>query len=511
MCAPALAKDPKIAFVRSHRYWITGAAALAAALVFVVFEFVTAPQIGAVSPAPGSYLDHPPATISLTVSGAERLHGLSVRLDGRDVTRFVRVGPDRLYFSAGPLSDGQHTVAFAAQTSDLLRPHVAKTWRFGVDTVPPTLHLTTPPSGAVQSKSPVKVTGTTEPGATVKGVAGGASATAIATGDGRFALALAPADGPVTLRLTATDAAGNATGLKRGFLADATPPELTVTGLTKVERTASPRVGVVATDAAGTPTVRVRLDGRLIVTKATASQIKLPMDKLPEGTHAIVVSATDRGGHVTSKDTGFLVNSTDKLGKATLIAGARGKDVRTLQKRLKKEHVYRGRLTGVLDPKTVRAVKRMEVKLGLPVDGIVGPELLGGLAGRIVIDQSEHRLYFYLDGKLKATFPVATGQPAYPTPNGVFSVVWMTMNPTWTPPDSPWAAGAAPVPPGPNNPVGMRWIGTSYPGVGIHGVPPAENSSIGTYASHGCIRMFESNVEQLYGWVKVGMPVIIRP
>ena len=160
---------------------------------------------------------------------------------------------------------------------------------------------------------------------------------------------------------------------------------------------------------------------------------------------------------------------------------------------------------------TVKAVKRFQAAIGIPVDGVVGPQMLGGLSGRIVIVQSEHRLYFYLNGKLKKTFPVATGQPAYPTPNGTTYVVWMTKDPTWTPPDSPWAAGAKPVAPGPDNPVGMRWIGTGFSGVGIHGVPASEDSSIGTYASHGCIRMHEWDVEQLYDWVTVGMPIIIKP
>ena len=173
--------------------------------------------------------------------------------------------------------------------------------------------------------------------------------------------------------------------------------------------------------------------------------------------------------------------------------------------------VYHGPITGTLDRATQRAVMRFQTKIGITADGIVGPMMLGGLTGRILIIQHEHRLYFYLNGKLKKSYPVATGQPAYPTPNGTFSVVWMTMNPTWTPPDSPWAAGAQPVAPGPNNPVGMRWIGTSASGVGIHGVPSSEDWSIGTYASHGCIRMYEWDVEELYNWVTVGMPVIIEP
>ena len=241
------------------------------------------------------------------------------------------------------------------------------------------------------------------------------------------------------------------------------------------------------------------------------SQIKIPFDKLPEGLHTLVVTATDRGGHVTVDRHRFLVDSTETLGKATLVAGARGHDVKVLQHKLRCAGYYHGTISGVLNGRTVAAVKRFQTAIGIPADGIVGPEMLGGLAGRIVVVQSEHRLYFYLNGKLKKTFPVATGQWAYPTPNGVTRVVWMTRDPTWTPPDSPWAAGATAVAPGPDNPVGMRWIGTGFSGVGIHGVPASEDYSIGSYASHGCIRMYEWDVEELYEWVTVGMPIIIKP
>lgn len=434
---------------------------------------------------------------------------MQVRLDGHNVTPSVRLEADRLFFSTGRLADGSHVVTFSAKSSNVVRPDIAKTWTFTVDTVAPTVNVTRP--GAVATTSPIQIAGTSETGATVAATVGTAAASAAVATDGRFAVALTVPDGATTVKLTATDKAGNTTTVTQRFLTDAAPPELSVSGLRKVEKTASPRIGIVATDAAAAPVVRLTLDGKQLLSERTQSQIAVPLDKLPEGLHTLSVVAVDQGGHKVSKHKTFLVNSTEKLGDATLIFGARGKDVQALQRKLKSQGTYHGHITGVLDKKTIKAVKAMEVKLGIAPDGVVGPMMLGGLTGRIVIVQHEHRLYFYLNGKLKKTYPVATGQPAYPTPNGVFRVVWMTKNPTWTPPDSPWAAGAKPVAPGPNNPVGMRWIGTSASGVGIHGVPPAEDSSIGTYASHGCIRMYEWEVEELYTWVQVGMPVIIQP
>ena len=106
------------------------------------------------------------------------------------------------------------------------------------------------------------------------------------------------------------------------------------------------------------------------------------------------------------------------------------------------------------------------------------------------------------------SYPIAIGQSAYPTPTGNYSVVNKQVNPTWFPPDSPWAAGLGPVPPGPGNPLGTRWIGTSAPGIGMHGTP--NSSSIGSMASHGCIRMYISDDENLYPRVEVGTRVFIR-
>ena len=484
---------------------------MAVAAAFVAFEFITAPRISAVTPSPGSSLDRDSLVVSVEVPGAQRLHDLAVRLDGRDVTPSVRSDAQRLYFETGRLSQGDHTISLTAGTSDVLRPRLSKSWRFIVDTIPPTITLCGTRNGSVVTASPVPLSGTTEPGATVVASAGTHTVTAKAESGGAFSLALPVADGPARIEVTATDRAGNATRLHRTLTVDATPPELTLTGLQAVEKHSTPKADVIATDAAGTPVVRMILDGHVILTQKAAWQIKIPFDKLPEGLHTLVVKATDIGHHVTTDKRTFLVNSTEKLGKATLIYGARGRDVEQLQRKLRAQGYYRGPINGFLGKRTVKAVKRFQASIGIPVDGIVGPQLIGGLSGRIVIIQSEHRLYFYLNGKLKKEFPVATGQAAYPTPNGITSVVWMTKDPTWTPPDSPWAAGAKPVAPGPNNPVGMRWIGTGFSGVGIHGVPASEDYSIGTYASHGCIRMYEWDVEQLYDWVTVGMPIIIKP
>jgi L,D-transpeptidase ErfK/SrfK len=128
----------------------------------------------------------------------------------------------------------------------------------------------------------------------------------------------------------------------------------------------------------------------------------------------------------------------------------------------------------------------------------------------IVIHRGINRLYFYNGIHLVRVFPVATGQPAWPTPLGHFQVVVKQRNPWWYPPtQDSWAAGAKPVPPGPGNPLGTRWMGLSAPGVGIHGT--SEPWSIGHSESHGCIRMQIPSAEWLFNRVQIGTPVFIIP
>jgi lipoprotein-anchoring transpeptidase ErfK/SrfK len=127
----------------------------------------------------------------------------------------------------------------------------------------------------------------------------------------------------------------------------------------------------------------------------------------------------------------------------------------------------------------------------------------------IVIHRGAKQLKLYRGMKPWRTFGVATGQTAYPTPLGRFQVIVMWRNPWWYPPDSDWAEGLEPVPPGPGNPLGTRWMGISVPGVGIHGTPDA--ASIGYSASHGCVRMRIPEAEWLFNHVEIGTTVFIVP
>ncbi len=159
-----------------------------------------------------------------------------------------------------------------------------------------------------------------------------------------------------------------------------------------------------------------------------------------------------------------------------------------------------------------KIVAELQANTRLPVQvrtKAVAPKVsVGTFAETIVINRSTNRLSLYDLGKLRRTFKVATGQAIYPTPKGVWHIVVKWKNPTWYPPvQDAWAKGLKPVPPGPGNPLGTRWMGLDAPGVGIHGTD--EPASIGYSASHGCIRMEVPDAEWLFDHVQVGTTVYI--
>jgi lipoprotein-anchoring transpeptidase ErfK/SrfK len=165
-------------------------------------------------------------------------------------------------------------------------------------------------------------------------------------------------------------------------------------------------------------------------------------------------------------------------------------------------------VTGATAKRIVRALEspgRPRVRVSVRT---VAPKVTPANFGPvIVIRRSSNELRYYEGSTLVRSFGVATGQSIYPTPLGTWHVVDMQLNPWWRPPDSAWAKGLKPIPPGPGNPLGTRWMGLDAAGVGIHGTP--DDASIGYSASHGCIRMHIPDAEWLFQHVHVGTPVII--
>jgi hypothetical protein len=135
-----------------------------------------------------------------------------------------------------------------------------------------------------------------------------------------------------------------------------------------------------------------------------------------------------------------------------------------------------------------------------------------GVASRypsyLTLDRGSFTLRLWEDLKLTETYTVAVGQEGLETPEGLYEIQAMEENPTWHVPESDWAGDLAgqTIPPGPSNPIKARWMAI-FEGAGIHGTEEVE--SLGSAASHGCVRMAIPDVEELYDQVEVGTPVFI--
>jgi lipoprotein-anchoring transpeptidase ErfK/SrfK len=126
----------------------------------------------------------------------------------------------------------------------------------------------------------------------------------------------------------------------------------------------------------------------------------------------------------------------------------------------------------------------------------------------LTIDRAAFQLRLWKNLKLAKTYTIAVGQAGLETPAGQYTIDDKQVNPSWHVPDSAWAGDLAGqvIPPGPADPIKARWMGF-FGGAGIHGTD--ELSSLGTAASHGCVRMAIPDVEELYPQVPLGTPIYI--
>jgi lipoprotein-anchoring transpeptidase ErfK/SrfK len=127
----------------------------------------------------------------------------------------------------------------------------------------------------------------------------------------------------------------------------------------------------------------------------------------------------------------------------------------------------------------------------------------------VTVDREHFTLRLFKGLKLRKRYPIAVGMAGLDTPAGRYAIHDKQVNPAWHVPNSAWAgslAGQTIPPNSPDNPIKARWLGIAD-GVGIHGT--AEDWSIGSRASHGCIRMHIGDVIDLYPRVPVGTPVLI--
>lgn len=125
----------------------------------------------------------------------------------------------------------------------------------------------------------------------------------------------------------------------------------------------------------------------------------------------------------------------------------------------------------------------------------------------LVVHLTERQLHVYNGDTLTTSFPVAVGKPGWETPTGTFEVSYMLENPGWT---NPFTGDV--MPPGPENPLGERWISFWTDGqneIGFHGTP--NRNSIGQATSHGCVRLYNEHIRELYSLVTPGTSVTVLP
>jgi lipoprotein-anchoring transpeptidase ErfK/SrfK len=127
----------------------------------------------------------------------------------------------------------------------------------------------------------------------------------------------------------------------------------------------------------------------------------------------------------------------------------------------------------------------------------------------VYIDRGSYTLRFYSHLRLKRSYPIAVGQQGLETPAGLYHALDKQVNPSWHVPNSAWAGDLAGqvIPPGPADPLKARWIGI-FDGAGIHGTDDV--GSLGSAASHGCVRMSIPDVIDLYDRVEVGDPIYVQ-
>lgn len=172
--------------------------------------------------------------------------------------------------------------------------------------------------------------------------------------------------------------------------------------------------------------------------------------------------------------------------------------------------VDRQGLTSLVDAKLVQtgADRVVQAPIDVTKPKVTTRQLAQRYPTVITIDRAAFKLTLWKNLRVVKTYGIAVGRQGLETPAGRYDIQDKEVNPSWHVPNSAWAGALAgqTIPPGPQDPIKARWMGVNG-GAGIHGT--AESGSIGSAASHGCIRMTIPDVIDLYDRVSVGDPVFI--
>ena len=165
----------------------------------------------------------------------------------------------------------------------------------------------------------------------------------------------------------------------------------------------------------------------------------------------------------------------------------------------------RQRVEGALQSPNSRVV---EAPVEKTEPEVTTEDLASEYSSYITIDRPNFTLRYFENLKLEREYTIAVGAVGFDTPAGLYHIENKAVNPSWTVPNSDWTGGLGGqvIPPGPSNPLKARWMGI-FDGAGIHGTDDV--GSLGTAASHGCVRMSVPDVIELYDKVDVGTPTYI--
>lgn len=268
--------------------------------------------------------------------------------------------------------------------------------------------------------------------------------------------------------------------------------------------------------------VIVHAPGRTLRLKA--ADAKVAFDASKTARRALYAGRKLPAGQTT--DVG-LVLSHAKLPVRTFaqqVAAQTRQKPRDASVRITVRHIYRTRAKAGAEIDAAALATQIDAALDQPrASRVLRPERTKRLAAEVnandlarvygtilTVDRNNFRLRVFKNLKFSKSYPIAVGQAGHDTPPGVYSIANKQVNPAWHVPNSAWAGSLqGQVIPGgaPNNPLKARWLGIAD-GVGIHGT--SEDWSIGSRASHGCIRMHVADVEDLYPRVPVGTKVLIK-
>jgi len=472
-------------------------------------------QIDSVKPAGGAWTNQRVIPIQVRYTGTPGVTRITV--DGKPLD--VKQAPDVLTATAKGLADGRHRVEVVVGRR-LGLSEVSRSWDVNVDTKPPALAVTQPTSAQVVKLSPCLVKGTCDAGSkltlsvtpTPKGFE---PVKVTADARGEWAVQLPLSENGNQIRVDAVDRAGNRASTKIDVVCDRTAPTFAdASPQDHSEVKDLPDLAVrarVVETGSGIRRATVRLDeGKPVDVEVDADGfVRWTATEVAEGARQVTLEVEDNAGWTATREWKILVDTTETFGRRQMTLGARGKDVARLQKNLAKwDLLDAGDVTSVFDERTRDAVRDFQMRNKIDADGMCGFKTIAALSPHLYVNLSRFTLLLVDGGKKVKSYGIAHGMPEFPTPTGTFRIVFLERDPTWMPPkDSLWAREAKVTPPGPGNPLGTRWIGLDSGAVGIHGTP--SDYSIGSRASHGCIRMHIWDVEDLFDRVSEGCEVVI--